>query len=684
LDGGVGVDWAAYVSSNSGVTVDLDLGVGLGGDAQGDTLVAIENLLGSDYGDRLSGDEANNHLRGGKGNDILQGGDGRDILVGGDNDDILVGGEGVDALYGGKGSDILIAGSIEDRPAGSGTGGAAEIVNGGAGSDYIVLSDADSDHVTVKGGGKTDRLMLMPHMVGQDANGDGDGDLPLTTLVGGWYGSSLEHYLDYDGNPLYDSLQNNLFVSEDGIKSKGYFYTSESGTSGASYEWFFEQNKLVITVFYTPTDEPERQLTVTLNSFKQGDYGIFLYDYLVSESWYYDDNSEKINFLVYEGAIADMNSKVAALREVANTYSLSQDGDVQPQLRLAATTSTPLNAENLIMRLDGGENIDTLRGTDLRETFFGYGGDDRIVTGGGADTADGGDGNDVLVGGGGNDTLIGGNGNDRIVSGAGADSLDGGEGVDTADYESSIVGVLVNLETGVFSGGDAEGDEGIGIERINGSQHDDSITGDIGVNRLSGNGGNDVISGGGGNDLLVGGLGADVLNGGDGDRDVADYRAATAGVSLSLDTGGTSGEAAGDSFAAIEYVYGSAFDDLITGNDGANRLVGGDGADELRGLGGIDYLVGNGGNDLMVGGQGADVFVFGLSAGNDVISDFWAGKGRTDRIQFTDGQFVNFGALQANAVNSVGGVVITAGDGSSITLAGVLVSQLNADDFIFG
>ncbi|MGO4839753.1 calcium-binding protein, partial [Rhizobiaceae sp. 2RAB30] len=47
LDGGPGSDTASYSSSNAGVIVDLRTGKGSGGHAQGDTLVSIGNLTGS-------------------------------------------------------------------------------------------------------------------------------------------------------------------------------------------------------------------------------------------------------------------------------------------------------------------------------------------------------------------------------------------------------------------------------------------------------------------------------------------------------------------------------------------------------------------------------------------------------------------------------------------------------------
>ena len=74
LDGGAGNDTASYASSTAAVTVDLNAGTGLGGDAQGDTLTNIENLIGSAFNDTLTGDGNDNVLTGGAGKDILAGG----------------------------------------------------------------------------------------------------------------------------------------------------------------------------------------------------------------------------------------------------------------------------------------------------------------------------------------------------------------------------------------------------------------------------------------------------------------------------------------------------------------------------------------------------------------------------------------------------------------------------------
>ena len=67
-------------------------------------------------------------------------------------------------------------------------------------------------------------------------------------------------------------------------------------------------------------------------------------------------------------------------------------------------------------------------------------------------------------------------------------------------------------------GGDAEGDTiGTDIEDVQGSMHDDRLSGDNKANTLMGLGGNDDLSGDNGKDVLNGGAGDDELDGGDGD-----------------------------------------------------------------------------------------------------------------------------------------------------------------------
>ena len=90
LNGGSGNDTGSYATAAAGVTVDLSLTgpqntVGAGTD----TLVSIENLVGSAFNDNLFGTDWNNALTGGAGNDRLTGRDGRDTLTGGLGSDMF-------------------------------------------------------------------------------------------------------------------------------------------------------------------------------------------------------------------------------------------------------------------------------------------------------------------------------------------------------------------------------------------------------------------------------------------------------------------------------------------------------------------------------------------------------------------------------------------------------------------
>ena len=58
------------------MTIDLAAGSFKGGYAEGDTLVSVEGIEGSTYGDTLIGNDADNLFRGGKGGDYIDGGAG--------------------------------------------------------------------------------------------------------------------------------------------------------------------------------------------------------------------------------------------------------------------------------------------------------------------------------------------------------------------------------------------------------------------------------------------------------------------------------------------------------------------------------------------------------------------------------------------------------------------------------
>lgn len=96
VHGGSGTDAAAFATAGSGVTLNLTTGVGTRGNANGDTYISIENVIGSDHDDFMTGSSGRNILVGGRGEDVLRGSAGNDLLRGGLGDDTLNGGSGAD------------------------------------------------------------------------------------------------------------------------------------------------------------------------------------------------------------------------------------------------------------------------------------------------------------------------------------------------------------------------------------------------------------------------------------------------------------------------------------------------------------------------------------------------------------------------------------------------------------
>ena len=90
MDGGPGANYVNYTASSSGVAVDLENDQYYGGDAEGDLLVDIRHIFGSENNDILLGDAQNNLINGFGGDDVLAGGGGLDTLKGGNGADRYV------------------------------------------------------------------------------------------------------------------------------------------------------------------------------------------------------------------------------------------------------------------------------------------------------------------------------------------------------------------------------------------------------------------------------------------------------------------------------------------------------------------------------------------------------------------------------------------------------------------
>jgi VCBS repeat-containing protein len=124
LIGEGGSDTISYASAVGAVYVDLTFGGNYGmthetasmsgtvtygvAAISTDYMFSIENVDGSNYGDRIYADSGANIINANDGSDIVYGGAGADIINGGDGNDRLIGEAGVDVLTGGGGADRFL------------------------------------------------------------------------------------------------------------------------------------------------------------------------------------------------------------------------------------------------------------------------------------------------------------------------------------------------------------------------------------------------------------------------------------------------------------------------------------------------------------------------------------------------------------------------------------------------
>ena len=209
IDGLGGSNTASYADS-AAVNVSLVAeAVNTGGDAQGDTLTNIQNLMGSGNNDVLIGNAVANKLEGGAGADSLSGGDGNDTLNGDAGNDTLVGGAGADVLDGGADNNTV-----------SYAGSAAVNVSLVAGA------------VNTGGDAQGDTLTNIQNLMGSGNNDVLIGNAVANKLEGGAGADSL---IGGEGNDTLDLRTDNLTL------------VGDSANGGAGNDTFIVSQSLAIT-----------------------------------------------------------------------------------------------------------------------------------------------------------------------------------------------------------------------------------------------------------------------------------------------------------------------------------------------------------------------------------------------------------------------------------------------------
>ncbi|MFN3926898.1 MAG: calcium-binding protein, partial [Pseudanabaenaceae cyanobacterium] len=210
-------------------------------------------------------------------------------------------------------------------------------------------------------------------------------------------------------------------------------------------------------------------------------------------------------------------------------------------------------------------------------------------------------GNDQITTGSGNDNVFAGTGNDLIDTQAGDDYIDAGPGDDIINAGDGTNKVLAGPGNDIIT-------TGVGNDYIEGNEGNDIITAGAGNDYIIGGTGNDIIDAGSGNDIVVGFEGADQVNGGTG-TDVIILLESSASLNTAADGDINSVEIINAGLAQVGVaidlskqnegftVFGSEFNDIITGGAGADQIFGGKGDDKI-----IGFTVG----DKIDGGNGTN------------------------------------------------------------------------------
>ncbi len=571
LDGGDGSDTLVFNSQtgNSAVAPTgavIDLSAGSGTNPYGGTLslTAVENVVGTNQADSLTGDDGPNVFGDGifdQGADTIDARGGDDVVKLGQftHDVVADGGDGIDDLQftvedGTIASSNVVldlltpalntgpfAGSsfthFEKFTALSLVAGPNDIfVFGGSNGNDTVTGQNSAFGITgvinmLSGRGGDD---VLSGGVGKDSLDGGIGNDTLNggnnndTLLGGTGNDSLAGGLGTD-IAVFSGPRAAYAIAFGG---KGGSVTGPDGDDGfAGIETLqFDDQSVEVPLFVSIADasltEPANQFplgfTVSLSRITDHNVTVTATTSNGTATAGSDYNANSLQVTIFAGedtATFPVAIRGDGLVEANETFTVTLSSPVGASLDSDVTaTGTIIDNDEAAQSLVGGGNPDSLTGGAGNDTIFGQGGND-VLTGL--------EGDDVLIGNDGNDTLNGGVGNDIITgdlgSAPGNDSIDAGVGNDTilaADGADSIIGDDGNDLIGVFDGTDtidAGGGNDIvllaaGTHIVHGAANNDTfaIFGGNG-DSISGDDGDDVFFSGGTNATLEGGAGSDIF-----------------------------------------------------------------------------------------------------------------------------------------------------------------------------
>ena len=522
LDGGAGIDTVSYASASTSIAVSLLRGAGYNPiindvpvsslASNGDSLLNVENIVGSLYDDILVGSDGINVIEGRNGDDTINGCDGNDTIYGDTNpasnvepfvpepsisdtnliddcdcdptafegatpsdsfDDTIYGADGNDRIYGQLGDDQISGGNGND------------ILSGDEGND-VIEGDAGSDRID--GGLGTDLLY------GNDGNDTISGGAGFDIIFGG-AGSDT---VDYSASPSAVTVNLGQYWLNSGGDASTDLLSQimQQLADGADPSAILESSLFLSFLSLITADGTDTAFTLSLPDVIVGVEnvtGSSFDDVLVGDAF---------ANVITGGAGNDTLDGGRGIDTLVggsgnDLYRVDLTGDVVTELAGGGTDTVEstvtyvlsANVENLVLlgadAINGSGNV-------LANTITGNASDNVLNGGAGADK---------MIGGDGDDTYYVDDAGDRATETSATGGIDG--------VRSSVSFTL---------GGFVENLTLIGSDIIDGAGNTlaNTITGNGAANVLAGLAGDDSLAGAAGGDRLDGGAGNDSLTGGAG------------------------------------------------------------------------------------------------------------------------------------------------------------------------
>ncbi len=434
IDGGTGSgDTASYASSSAAVNINLDVDTASGGDAAGDTLVGIENLIGSAFNDSLTGTTAANTIYGGAGNDFMSSGG----LA--------------DAFYGESGNDTIRKFAGHDA--------AGEVFDGGADTDTLQIASSGGNDFDLRDDTVTAIETL--HFLKAFSQ-----DMTIRVTAAQMAANFASVTANGHTGPFILDIEMGASTALD--------------LSGTTFTGFTATGDGVVI---TGDGDSETIIGTSLDDTITGDAGNDTLDGgggLDTASYSNATGGVQVYLNVNKSRGADGYDRLYNIENLeGSAYDDRLIGDANDNV------------------LTGGDGKDVMKGKGGTDTFYGGDGDDKIIGDAGNDTMYGGKGNDILSALAGLDTLNGGDDNDFLYGGKDNDVLNGDAGLDKLRGNlgnDTLNGGDDSDDLRGGGGNDILNGDG-GNDYLYGENHADTLNGGAGNDVLTGGIGSGVLDG---------------------------------------------------------------------------------------------------------------------------------------------------------------------------------------------